>query len=825
MAKKLQLSIKSTQLAKALELKKQLGKGEEDKAAKKKPPAKSPAEEAETEPTPATRRIRARTRSAFAAEPEQIPAEAAPSPSTPPPPSEPVTEEPALPPAFEAQSEEIEAVAEAEFVEETAPQPPPSPVVAQTVAESHRPSPTPRVAPKAAPRPAPKDEKETAKPKPPAERDERTIDEGAQEKKRRTFRDVKPKFTSQRFDARDRKGLGGQEDERWRKRRASKGARRSAGEELTIRPSELSVRIPISLKDLAAAMKLKASQLISKLLMQGVAMTLNDLLADETTIQLLGHEFGCEIQIDHSEEERLQITGETIRIEIEGEVQESLQLRAPVVTFMGHVDHGKTSLIDRIRKTNVAAGEAGAITQHIGAFQAQTKVGPITILDTPGHEAFTSMRARGADVTDVVVLVVAGDEGIRPQTEEAIQHARAAGVTLMVALNKCDKPNFNAEQVYRQLSELDLLPEVWGGGVVTVNCSAMTGEGMDSLLEMIALQAEVLELRANPNRRARGTVLESQMHKGMGAMATVLVQNGTLKHGDTVVLDALWGRVKTMQDEFGNRLVTAGPATPVAITGLSGLPAAGSEFIVVANEKEAREIAEARHMGVRERVLQKKRRTMEHLLQEAAGVEQKQLNVIIRADVQGSLEALKQSLQKIESEKAKLEIIFSGVGAISESDVELAIASHAVIIGFHTHVESHADELVRQAKVQVRLHDIIYHAIDDVKLLLAGRLEKVAEKRDVGAATVRATFRASQLGTIAGCYVTDGVINRNARIRHLREDKVIWEGGISSIKRERDDVREVKAGLECGIVLDGQNDIQEGDLLQAFEVIYVSQEL
>jgi translation initiation factor IF-2 len=803
LAKKLQLNIKSTQLEKALKLKKQLQKGEEEKAAKKKPPAK-PAEEAEAAPKP--RRIRARTKSAFAeAEGERAAVT-----------EERVVAEEISPPAPEPSA----PVAEAIVVESAAiTRPPPAPPAVE-----ERPAPGPRVAPKAPPpRAAAKKEPRAGEGEEPAVEEEK---KPAKEKKRKTFRDLKPKFAGSRFDVRDRQGLGAVEEERWRKRRAAKAPRRLISEELTVRPTELAVRLPISIKDLAAAMKVKASQLISKLLMQGVAMTLNDLLEDETTIQLLGQDFGCEISIDHSEEERLQITDQTIKAELESEPRERLLPRAPVVTFMGHVDHGKTSLIDRIRQTNVAAAEAGAITQHIGAFQTQTRVGPITILDTPGHEAFTSMRARGADVTDVVVLVVAGDEGIRPQTDEAIQHAQAAGVTLMVALNKSDKPTFNAENVYRQLAERELLPEVWGGRVVTINCSALTGEGMDELLEMIALQAEVLELRANPDRRARGTVLESQMHKGMGVVATVLVQNGTLKHGDAVVLGGLWGRVKTMQDEFGNKLTEAGPATPVAITGLSGLPSAGSEFIVVSSEKEAREIAEARQMGYRERTMQKKRRlSMEHLLEEAASIKQKQLNLILRADVQGSLEALRQSLQKIESEKARLEIIFAGVGAISESDVELAIVSQAVIIGFHTHVESHADELVKQARVQVRLHDIIYHAIDDVKQLMAGRLEKIAQARDMGAAQVRATFKASQLGTIAGCYVTEGVISRGSRIRQIREGELIWEGGITSIRREKDDVREVKAGLECGILLEGRNDVREGDTLQAYEVIYIAQEL
>ena len=423
---------------------------------------------------------------------------------------------------------------------------------------------------------------------------------GLKTAKFKEFRDIKPakkQEATRQFDARDRQGLRTSEDEQhWRKRRGKQS--RQVQEDLTIRPTTLKVRIPISIKDLASEMKLKSSQLISKLFLQGMVVTLNDVLEDETAIQLLGQEFGCEITIDTAEEKRIQITDKTIKEELQQTDPNLLQLRPPVVAFMGHVDHGKTSLIDAIRTSNRAAGEAGAITQHIGAFRCKTPVGDIAILDTPGHEAFSAMRARGADVTDIVVLVVAGDEGLRQQTIEAIQHARAAKVIIVVAINKCDKPNFNAENVYRQLAENDLLPESWGGQTITVNCSAVTRQGIPQLLEMLALQAEVLELRANPHSSARGTVLESEMHKGMGAVATVLVQNGTLRRGDSVVFGQLWGRVKTMHDEYRHELQEAGPSTPVEITGLSGLPEAGQEFIVVKSEKEAREIAEVRSEGL-----------------------------------------------------------------------------------------------------------------------------------------------------------------------------------------------------------------------------------
>lgn len=679
--------------------------------------------------------------------------------------------------------------------------------------------------------------KEKAKQKPkakPQEEVKKTIEEENLQKgkavKFKEFKDVKParRQESSKFDARDRQGLRTQEEnQQWRKRRG-KPLKTQQQEDLTIRPTHLSIRLPISIKDLASEMKLKASQLVGKLFLQGVIVTLNDSLEDETTIQLLGQEFGCEITIDTSEEKRIQITDKTIKEELQNTPADQLQIRPPVVAFMGHVDHGKTSLIDAIRKSNRAAGEAGAITQHIGAFRCKTPVGDIAILDTPGHEAFSAMRARGADVTDIVVLVVAGDEGLRQQTLEAIQHARAANVIIVVAINKSDKPNFNPENVYRQLADQNLLPESWGGQTITVNCSAVTGQGIPELLEMLALQAEVLELRANPHTRARGTVLESEMHKGMGSVATVLVQNGTLRRGDALVFQNLWGRVKTMHDEYGQELQDAGPSTPVEITGLSGLPEAGQDFIVVKSEKEAREIAEARGEGMRQTSLllqQKKKGSMEHLFQQASTTGKKILNLVLRADVQGSLEALKAALLKIESEKVDLNIIFTGVGEVSESDVQLAAASKAVVLGFHTLIESHAEPLVKQLGIQVRLHDIIYHAVDDIKAIMTGLLDKIAQETEKGKAIVKATFKSSHAGVIAGCQVTEGSIHRSNHIRVRRGDEVVWKGTIASLKRVKEDVREVQKGLECGILLSNFPGIQEGDILEAYEMTYITQEL
>ncbi|MBS0628899.1 MAG: translation initiation factor IF-2 [Verrucomicrobia bacterium] len=703
------------------------------------------------------------------------------------------------------------------IIRKTAPPPPIKklPVSRQDAKPQEKKGPPPKVAPKA-------DTPAATTQKPGEEK------EGRKPGSFKDYHDVrsqrKPSQKSS-FDARDRMGLRDSDDERWRKKRLKKmGA--DSRDELTVRPKTLSIRLPISVKDLAVEMKVKSSQLISKLFMQGVALTINDFLDDETTVQLLGHEFGCEISIDTTEEKRIKITDKTIKEEISATDASELKLRSPVITFMGHVDHGKTSLIDAIRKSDLAAAEAGAITQHIGAFKCHSAVGDITILDTPGHEAFSSMRERGAVVTDLVVLVIAGDEGMRDQTIEAMNKAKEAGVPILVAINKSDKPNFDPNTVYRQLSEHELLPEAWGGTTITVNCSATTGAGVKELLEMLALQAEVLELKANPHGRARGSVIESAMHKGLGAVATLLVQNGTLRVGDPLVFDLSYAKVKTMHDEHGKELKEAGPSTPVKITGLSELPEAGSDFIAVESEKEARSIALARQEEHKGKLAQKGKRGLEGFLEsKAAAQEKKVLNVIIRADVQGSVEALKQSLQKIKSDKAELNIVSFEVGQISESDVALAAASNAVILGFHTKVESHAEGLIRTKKVVVKLHNIIYHAVDEVKELMRQKLDKIAQENDMGMAEVRAIFKSSQLGKIAGCMVTDGIIKRSHHMRVIRGKAPIWKGTISSLKKVKEDVREVTKGMECGILLNGFNDFQEGDLLQSYEITYLEQEL
>ena len=652
-------------------------------------------------------------------------------------------------------------------------------------------------------------------------------EEKKQETYRAQFTRVAKDLKNNRFDSRDRYGLRVGEERSYNRRRHSR-FRSTYKEPIEIvRPKNLSIRIPISIKDLAQAMKLKASELISKLFMQGFTLTLNDYLDDETTIQLLGQEFKCEITIDTSEEERLRITDKTIQEEISQTSEKLLKPRAPIVAFMGHVDHGKTSLIDAIRKSNITSSEAGAITQHIGAFKCHRKQGDLTILDTPGHEAFSMMRMRGATITDIIVLVIAGDEGMKPQTEEAIKHAKEHHVPLLVAINKCDKADFNTDNIFRQLADRELLPEAWGGPVITVNCSATTGEGISHLLEMLILQSEVLELKANPNTRARGTVIESELHKGFGSIAAVLVQNGTLRLGDALVIDKIHARVKTMHDENGKSLQVADPATPVKITGLSGVPAAGHEFIVVENEKQARKLATERTQGTKRSIVQRRSpEGFEGLMQRHQELnEKKVLNLIIRADVQGSIEALKTSLLNIKSKKIELNFIAEGVGEISESDVELAVASNAVIIGFHTQVESHAENLIKREKVVIKRRNIIYQILDDVKKLMLEALDKIRKETQVGTAEVKQVFKSSQLGLIAGCQVIDGIIKRNHYAKVLRKKEIIWEGHIASLKRVKEDVKEISKGLECGILLEKFSDFEPEDEIKTFEISYIQQEL
>ncbi|MCH9620867.1 MAG: Translation initiation factor IF-2 [Chlamydiia bacterium] len=674
------------------------------------------------------------------------------------------------------------------------------------------------------PRKSPTDAKTTPKPgfsgppktPTPAAKDKRD------DKKKKGMESYKRQAFSRVFDSRS----GMSRDETWRRRRNKKNKTYVAPEDI-VRPKNISVKIPISVKELASELKIKSSEVIQKLFLAGFPFTINDILEDETTIELIGNEFDCKIKIDTALEDKLQITDKTMKEEIQEIDEKDLVKRPPIVTVMGHVDHGKTSIIDAFRNSNLASGEAGAITQHIGAFMCHTAHGDFSVIDTPGHEAFTAIRSRGATITDIIVLVIAGDEGIKPQTDEAIEKAKEAAVPILVAINKMDKSGFNADNIYKQLADRDLLPEAWGGEIITVNCSAKTTDGISQLAEMIALQSEILELRANPNMRARGSVLESELHKGLGVTATLLVQNGTLKAGDAVVFEHEWGKTKTMQNEHGKLLDSASPSTPVKVTGLSGVPPAGNEFIVVASEKEARDIASQRksvhrHMKLKQA---KARSGMSMLDQKVMDMQKKTINIIIKADVGGSLEAMKDSLLKIPTDKVIINFVHSDVGQISESDIDLAHASKSIILGFHTKVEPHAESMIKQKKVKVILNDIIYHMIDDVKVEMQKLLDKVRHEEHVATAKVIAVFKSSRLGNIAGSIITKGVFKRSYVAKLRRNGEVIFEGQVNSLKRMQDDVKEVKKDTECGILLNGFTDYQEDDEIEGYEISYLEQEL
>ncbi len=846
LAKKFKLNIKNTQLAEAVnigQLKKQLSsKKKESQPEKEEAPAEKKEKKPEAAAAPAAETPKAISKpKEAAATPPPKKVEPAPAPKVETSESnEEEAETPPPPPAVKVRSKTAEDIAKKQPAK--APAHRPAARASYTIAPKKslplgkppvRLGPTGRhindILPqkkKAPPKEAAaKTTKTTPQQGAAAKTENKEFDDKPKKKWTKEYKNLRPRSTLKPAPKRKQDLRDASDEGSWRRRRPSRRHGGSHQEEAPIiRPKELSVRLPITVKSLAQQMKRKASEIISKLFMEGLTVTLNDFLDDETTIQLIGHEFDCNISINNEEEERIRITEKSIQEEIESSDEGELALRAPVVTFMGHVDHGKTSLIDKIRASNVAGQEAGAITQHIGAFRVDTSHGPLTFLDTPGHEAFTAMRARGAKATDIVVLVVAGDEGFRQQTEEALQHAKAAGVIILVAINKSDKPGFNADNVYRQLADHELLPEAWGGTTITVNCSAKTGDGLPELLELLALQAEVLELKANASVRARGTVLESEMHKGLGASVSLLIQNGTLRKGDALVFDQHWARVKTMRNCSGKSIKEAPPSTPVEITGLSGLPEAGEEFIAVKSEREAKEIADVRQEELRQKSLQKRTLpSMDSLLKDEG--DRKKLLLVLRADVQGSLEALKASIENIESEKVDVEVVFSGVGEISESDVRLAAASQAVIIGFHTRVENHAAELIKTSKIVVKTYDVIYHALEGIKEIMTGLLDTVEVEHERGEAYVQATFKASQLGVIAGCIVKDGIISRNHFARLYRDNKEIWKGGIASIRRDRDDAKEVKKGLECGILLENFHGVEEGDTIRSFEIEHVSQEL
>lgn len=581
----------------------------------------------------------------------------------------------------------------------------------------------------------------------------------------------------------------------------------------------LKIDFPIIIKDLAIKLGVKPADLLKKLLDKKVLVTINQAL-DEDATRSICQDFGYTV-------EKLPSFEEVFLAGLDKTVDpKKLKPRAPVVTFMGHVDHGKTSLLDAIRKTKVADKEAGGITQHIGAYEVMLAKGSVTFLDTPGHAAFTAMRARGANVTDIVVLVVAADDGIMPQTIEAINHARAAGVTIVVAINKIDKQNINLDKVKKQLAGEDLTPEEWGGKTITVGVSAKTGQGIDTLLEMLLLEAELLELKANPEQSAVGVVIEAELSKGKGPIATVLVSNGTLKIGDTVMAGLNYGKIKAMIDDKGRRVISAGPAKPVEILGLSGVPHAGERFYVIADEKKARDIVSSRQIEAEKKKLAGKtsKVTLEELYNKVKAGEMKELKTVIKADVQGSLEAIKDSLKKLSTDEVKLSVMHSQVGDINESDVMLASASNAIIIGFHVDATNEASALAKQEEVEIRVYSIIYEIVNEIQAAMEGMLEPVIEEIFLGRAEVRQVFNVSKIGVVAGCFVSKGRIPRDAVCKLIREKEVIFKGKMSSLKHFKDDLKEAKEGFECGISL-GFKDIQKGDLIEAIEVRKVARRL
>ena len=575
-------------------------------------------------------------------------------------------------------------------------------------------------------------------------------------------------------------------------------------------PAKITFSESLTVGELAKKIYREPSEIIKKLFLLGVMATINQVL-DKDAIELIASEYGVEV------EEEIKIDTTDLEVYFTEDSADELMERPAVVTIMGHVDHGKTTLLDSIRNTKVTEGEAGGITQHIGAYQVVENGKKITFLDTPGHAAFTTMRARGAKITDITILVVAADDGVMPQTVEAINHAKAAEVPIIVAVNKMDKEAANADRVMQELTEHGLVSEAWGGDTIFVPLSAKTGDGIDNLLEMILLVSEVEEYKANPNRKALGTVIEAQLDKGRGSVATLLIQNGSLKIGDPIVVGNTFGRVRAMVNDKGRRVKEAGPSTPVEITGLNDVPQAGDRFVVFDDEKTARQVGEARaqqalaaHRGEKSRV------SLENLFEQLKQGEMKDLNVIIKADVQGSAEAVAASLMKIDVEGVNIKIIHSGAGAINESDITLAAASNAIVIGFNVRPDANAKRAAEAEDVDVRLHRIIYKVIEEIEAAMKGMLDPEFEEKIIGQAEVRQTFKVSKVGTIAGSYVTDGKITRDSGIRLIRNGVVIFEGQIDALKRFKDDAKEVAQGYECGITIKNFNDVKEGDIIEAY---------
>lgn len=613
-------------------------------------------------------------------------------------------------------------------------------------------------------------------------------------------------------------------DDTPRREKRRKGARRGSslqqGFNKPAQPVERDVKIgeTITVGELANRMAVKASDLIKTMMKMGEMVTINQIL-DQDTAALVVEELGHKPAL---------VKDNALEEEVLSDRQEGGEEapRAPVVTVMGHVDHGKTSLLDYIRKAKVASGEAGGITQHIGAYHVETGHGMVTFLDTPGHAAFTSMRARGAGATDVVILVVAADDGVMPQTKEAVQHAKAAGVPLVVAINKMDKEGADPDRVKNELSQLEVIPEDWGGDVQFIPLSAHTGDGIDELLEAILLQSEVLDLRAEKTGMASGIVVESRLDRGRGPVATVLVQRGLLKQGDVVLCGLEYGRIRAMRDETGKEIKEAGPSIPVEILGLSGVPQAGDEATVVRDERKAREVANYRQGKYRDVKLAKQQKAkLENMFADMAEGDVAELNIVLKSDVQGSLEAISDALTKLSTDEVKVNIIGSGVGGITETDISLASASNAIVVGFNVRAEAAARKLVEQESVDLRYYSVIYDLIDEVKAAMSGMLQPEFKQQIIGLAEVRDVFKSPKIGAIAGCMVTEGVVKRSAPIRVLRDNVVIYEGELESLRRFKDDVQEVRNGMECGIGVKNYNDVKEGDQIEVFETIQIERTL
>jgi len=615
--------------------------------------------------------------------------------------------------------------------------------------------------------------------------------------------------------------------DRGKKRKGKKGGKKTRDIPRKLKQTEITtpkaikrrikVQDTVTVTDLAKAMGTKATELLKRLMKLGVMANINQLL-DFDTASLVADELDFELELDSFKEELFFPHVE--------DQPEDLVSRPPVVTIMGHVDHGKTSLLDYIRESNIISGESGGITQHIGAYYVKRKAGDIVFLDTPGHEAFTAMRARGAKITDIIILVVAADDGAMPQTKEAINHGRAAGIPIVVAINKMDKANADPDKVKRELAELDLAPEEWGGDTLLGEISAKTGEGVDDLLGLIQLQSEMLELSGNPDREARGSVVEAELDKSRGPVATVLIQNGTLNNGDQFVCGEHFGRVRAMLDSHGRKMATAGPSTPVVLYGISGVPMAGDEFIVVKDEKVAKQIIEHRKEKSKKQAGTKTGLvSLDDLYERIKDGGVKELNIILKADVQGSAEALAESLIKQSTDAVKLQVIHSATGGITESDVTLASASGAIILGFNVRANPRVLALAEKENIDIRFYDVIYNAINDVRLAMTGLLEPILKDNVIGHAEVREIFHVPKIGTVAGCHVTDGHVERNAKVRLLRDDVVIFDGRISSLRRFKEDVKEVQSGYECGIGLDNFGDVKPSDVFEIYQVEEVAAEL